>query len=250
MFNVHPPPAPGTITLRCLLCGAPFEAETDPEVERLFGRRLTATVCDTCAGRDAMARELDRRAQERARTLPPRERRRRRWIAMVGTRYAEFHAEHLPAAIQPHAERVLAWTPRAQGIGLMGPPRTGKSPLLFALGQRLHLAGHDVFPTSGIAFQRAVHRSVEDRATWERYLARCEESTILLLDDADKLNLTPGVEAEYYGMLEHRRNWQRPVLATLNLCGEELRGLARERHDRASAIVERLRDLCEFVAVS
>jgi hypothetical protein len=50
-------------------------------------------------------------------------------------------------------------------------------------------------------------------------------------------------------MLEHRRNWQLPVLATLNLCGEELRGLARERHDRASAIVERLRDLCEFVSV-
>jgi DNA replication protein DnaC len=118
---------------------------------------------------------------------------------------------------------------------------------------QLHLAGHDVFPTSGIDFQRRVHRCVVDRAGWERYLDRCESAEVLLIDDADKLNFTPGVEAEYYGLLETRRNWQRPILCTLNLTGQQLSELARDkidhRSDRMPAIVERLRDLCEFVSV-
>ena len=234
------------ILVNCAMCGAPFEAETDPELERVFHRRLTATVCDACAAKESR----ERKSIATPRPLTPEERRRQRWISAVGTRYAMFHREHLPAVMQPHVDRVLSWTPRPRGIGLLGPSRIGKSPLLLALAQRLYFAGHDVFPTSGIAFQRAVHRSVDDRGGWDHYLGRCQGAEVLLLDDADKLNLTPGVEAEYYGMLEHRRNWQRPVLATLNLSGDQLASLARDRHDRASAIVERLRDLCEFITVT
>jgi DNA replication protein DnaC len=248
-----------TPILNCLLCGAPFEPERDEEMERIFGRRIMVRVCEACVARDEHERERER-ARAKARTTAPvgltaAERRRRRWIAEVGPRYAEFRRDELPATIQPHVDRVLSWSPKlpgataGRGLGLLGPSRTGKSPLLFALGQRLHMAGHEVLPTSGIAFQRMVHRSVEQRAEWERYLERCESAEVLLLDDADKLNFTPGVEAEYYGMLETRRNWLRPVLCTLNLSGAELAALGRERSDRANAIVERLRDLCEFVCV-
>jgi hypothetical protein len=257
------PSTPATQT--CLLCGSPFEPLRDAEMERIFGRRVMMRVCDACVAREERAR-----AKARAAAAPPppvvltaAERRRRRWIADVGPRYAEFRREDLPPAIAPHVDRVLSWSPVVQGqgvsadrgagvglgLGLLGPSRTGKSPLLFALGQRLHMAGHEVFATSGIAFQRMVHRFVESRAEWERYLERCETAEVLLLDDADKLNFTPGVEAEYYGMLETRRNWLRPVLCTLNLTGSELAELARERSDRVNAIVERLRDLCEFICI-
>src|SRR5690606_23631052 len=123
-------------------------------------------VCDACAARDEARHAAGKAAGD---CMTPQERRRRRWIALVGTRYATFHREQLPAGIKPHVAQVLSWAPHrasggemgSRGIGLMGPSRTGKSPLLFALGQQLYLAGHEVFPTSGIAFQRAVHRSVE-----------------------------------------------------------------------------------------
>jgi hypothetical protein len=240
----------------CLMCGRPFEAET--MFMPMLGRKLSVTVCDACAAREAKARG---RGGEIERALSPEERRLRGWAALVPPRYADFHRDRLPAVIAPHIDRVLAWRPPLpsdpqrshRGIGLLGPSRTGKSPLLFGLARQLHLEGHEVFATSGIDFQRRVHRSVVERAEWTRYLDRCENAAILLIDDADKLNFTPGVEAEYYGMLETRRNWERPLLCTLNLTGQQLTELTQDREDHRSdrmpAIVERLRDLCEFVAV-
>lgn len=233
---------PLTETRPCHLCGQPFQSEG--ESVGAFARILWVTICDPCAqlektARAAMARDA----------TPLEDRRRIEWIRQVGSRYATLRPEDLPPAIQPHLSRVLSWSPQPRGIGLLGPSRTGKSPLIYALAQRLYLAGVDVFPTSGIEFQRHVHRQVEHRHAWEHYLSRCEQSEVLLIDDADKLNLTPGVEAEYYGMLETRRNWQRPLLATLNLTGAQLTDLAQDRPDRAPAIAERLRDLCEFISV-
>lgn len=231
----------------CRLCGNPFEAETAvfQGDKKTKGKTTFATVCDACAEKANAARSAG---------IPVNptyeDRRRKQWVGMTGIRYEAFHPEELPVGIRPHVERVLAWQPQPRGIGLVGPSRAGKSPLLYELGQRLFVAGCDVMPTTGLEFQRKFHRAIEHREEWARYLKDCEECAVLLIDDADKLNLTAGVEAEYYGMLEHRRNWQRPVLCTLNLTGEEIAQLGRDRADRASAIVERLRDLCEFLTVS
>ena len=240
-------PLPGaSISVQCRLCGQPFEAETTlfPGDRHSPFKTLHPTVCDECAALEGQARTA---MQQDA--VTPHERRQLAWLRLVGTRYADFRPADLPEAIRPHIPRVLRWTPQPRGIGLLGPSRTGKSPLLYALAQQLHLAGHDVYPTSGIEFQRQVHRMSDDRHGWARYLARCENADILLIDDADKLNLTPGVEAEYYGLLEHRRNWQRPLLATLNLGPQAIAALAPDRRDRITAILERLRDLCEILVV-
>jgi DNA replication protein DnaC len=203
---------------------------------------MFATVCDACAAKAAaIPRQVVNPTQE--------DRRRKMWVGMTGIRYSDFRAAELPTAIQSHAEKVLAWEPQPKGIGLVGPSRVGKSPLIYALGQSLFVAGIDVMPTSGLEFQRKFHRAIEHREQWETYLKDCEDCEVLLIDDADKLNLTAGVEAEYYGMLEHRRNWQRPVLCTLNLTGPEFAALGRDRSDRSAAIVERPRDLCEFIQI-
>lgn len=235
-------PAPGPIVPTiCRVCGKPFEAESVvfPGARNPFH----PTVCERCEAREKVTRPPSP-------SDSPQDRRQAQWVAMVGTRYAKFDRERLPAEIQPHVDRVLSWTEAERvGIGLLGAPKTGKSPLIYALAQRLYLRGVDVFPTSGIVFQREYMRGIEEKERWAKYLASCECAAVLLIDDADKLNFSPGVESEYYGMLEERRNWERPVLCTLNLDGEQLAGLARDRADRAAAIVERLRDLAEFITV-
>jgi hypothetical protein len=232
------------ITTNCRICEQPFEAETSvfQGDKNTNPKTIYPTVCDNCATLETMAKPGPINPTQE-------DRRRKMWVGMTGIRYADFNVSELPAIIRPHAEKVLAWTVQPKGIGLLGPSRSGKSPLMYALGQNLFVAGHDVMPTSGIEFQRKYQRSFDKGETpaWTAYLKDCETCAVLLIDDADKLNLTAGVEAEYYGMLEHRRNWQLPVLCTLNMSGEELK--ASGRSDRAAAIVERLRDLCEFIAV-
>jgi chromosomal replication initiation ATPase DnaA len=247
VVNLAPVPI-GEISVKCMVCQWKFQTEAvrfPGDGKTLKDAISHATVCDLCAAKEQQAKP--------ARENPtPEDRRRRLWVSMTGVRYADFRASELPETIQPHVEKVLGWTVQPKGIGLVGPSRAGKSPLLYALGASLFIAGHEVFPTTGIEFQRKYQRSFDKDETyaWADYLKACEESEVLLIDDADKLNLTPGVEAEYYGMLETRRNWQRPVLCTLNLTGSEFAALGRERSDRAAAIVERLRDLCEFIPVS
>ncbi len=242
LANLMPIPGPIVVS-ECRKCRIPFETESvifqgDGDAQE---RTLYPNICDDCAAKEKAAP-----------AQPPStsEMRRRNWTKMVGTRYATFEKARLPQPTREHVERVLAWTPQTIGIGLSGPPRTGKSPLIFALGQLLYVAGVDVFPTSGIEFQREYMRGIEEKAGWLAYLDRCERSAVLLLDDADKLNLSPGVEAEYYGMFETRRNFERPVLATLNLTSDELRKLGRDRADRSAAIVERLGDVCEIIPIT
>lgn len=243
-------PVPGANEqTRCLKCGFEFSAETvifrgDGKIP---DKTLRVTICDTCAEGEKLAVPPVNATRNVGPTAE--QRRAERWTDMAGLRYATFRPAELPLVIQGHMDRVMSWTPQHRGVGLLGASRTGKSPLLFGLARKLFMAGHDVFTTSGIEFQRAALRGVEEKADWLRYIDRCETAEILLVDDADKLNLTPYVEGEYYGMLEARRNALLPLLCTLNLSGDDFKALAKDRADRAPAIVERLRDLCEFISI-
>lgn len=217
---------------RCRDCGTLF---TTP-VASICGRTLFASQCDDCAA-----------LEETQRLIRPSRDLAREWLGKVGSYYADFEMTQLPYDSQPIAEIVLAWTVGAKGIGLVGPTGTGKSRILHELGQRLYAAGVDVHPTSGIEFGQKVGRKADDMGIWHAYLDRCERCVVLLLDDADKMNLTAATEAEYYGLLEMRRKWLRPILATLNLTGVELAGTASA--NRGAPIITRLRDLCQFISM-
>jgi DNA replication protein DnaC len=174
------------------------------------------------------------------------ERRKQDWDRRVGGYYHIYDPDRIPQVIQPHLDTVFAWHPDSpKGIGFIGRSRTGKSRVLFELGRRLYVKGQDVYPTSGIEFAEKVAGQVTDKEGYESYILRVKNCKILLLDDSDKLNFTPAVEAAYYGMLEYRRRFQRPILASVNSNGKAMAAAASD--NRGEPIVNRLRDLCEII---
>lgn len=229
----------------CAKCGGEFWWEPDPLVFRVFGRDLAPDLCDDCEKLRAVQSVHESSETKANRDRDRRARLEASWLAMVGPYYANFNVAMLPAVIRPHVAKVMAWDSQStRGVGFIGATYTGKSRVIHALGHRLHLAGVEVFATSGIEFQEKCTSQVHDDG-WRGYLSKCSNASVLVLDDADKLRLTDAVEAAYYGMLEKRRKWCLPVLATLNVGGEAL--AASGSANRGGPIATRLRDLCDFI---
>jgi DNA replication protein DnaC len=218
---------------RCRICNNEFLTDVS---EYTNGKVLRANVCDACS------KQRDARDPKPMRD----EKRKRVWDKMVGSYYYIFDPQRLPQVICGHAEEAFRWHPdSAKGIGFLGRSRSGKSKVLFELGRRLYIQGHDVYPTSGIEFAEKVTAQVVNKEDFEWYMQRVKNCKILLLDDSDKLNFTPAVEAAYYGMLEYRRRFQRPILASVNSNGKAMAAAASD--NRGEPIVNRLRDLCEII---
>lgn len=234
MGNIIEHPA---VPVTCRGCGIQFMAEA-VSMEG-SNTRIQPNVCEACSSATKAVPSEEAERQRRA----------NRWRDMVGCYYDDWNPKKLPAAMESHWQQALKWAPShgKPGVGFIGPTHTAKSIVLHQLGRTLYVDGYDVFPTSGMEFQKFCLTQVQSRDVWDRYLERCERAKILLLDDADKLKLTDAVEAWYYGMLEARRKWMRPVLATVNVDGEAIAKAGSE--NRAPAIVSRLRDLCEFIQV-
>jgi DNA replication protein DnaC len=221
-----------TAEATCKWCRKPFETEIAHFVS---GKTLQANVCDSCH-------------EERKRMERPEidlERRKMWWDRKVGSYFYIFEPAKVPPAMQPYYETALSWKPSPRGIGFMGKSRSGKSKVITELGRRLYIEGHDVFPTSGIEFGEKVASQVTEREEWEHYINRCKTCKVLLLDDSDKIKWTEACESAFYGMLETRRRFERPILVTVNVNGQEMtRGASL---NRGEPIVNRLRDLCEII---
>jgi DNA replication protein DnaC len=220
----------------CKWCQKPFQTDV---VEFTNGKSMQANMCDNCAE--------ERRRMERPEV--DKERRKQTWDRMVGSYYFTFDPDRIPQAIRAHLDDTFNWHPDSpKGVGFLGKSRTGKSRVLFELGRRLYVKGQDVYPTSGIEFAEKVSGQVTNKDDFEWYMQRVKHCKILVLDDADKLNFTPAVEAAYYGMLEYRRRFQKPILVSVNCTGAQMatsdRGMSL---NRGEPIVNRLRDLCEII---
>lgn len=220
----------------CKWCRKPFMTDV---MHFANGKSMQANVCDLCS--------LERQKMERPEINL--ERRKQDWDRRVGGYYHIFDPDRIPQVIQAHLATVFAWHPDSpRGVGFVGKSRTGKSRVLFELGRRLYIRGQDVYPTSGIEFAEKVAGQVGNREEFESFMARVKTCKVLLLDDADKMSFTPAVEAAYYGMLETRRRFQRPILASVNSTGAQMTGPeGRMSQNRGEPIVNRLRDLCEII---
>jgi DNA replication protein DnaC len=217
----------------CKTCNKSFETDV---TEFSNGKSMQANVCDPCYERREAAQPQANREEKRKQD----------WDHRVGGYYHIFDPNRIPQPIQPHLEDVFNWHPDSpRGIGFIGKSRTGKSRVLFELGRRLYVRGQDVYPTSGIEFAEKVAGQVGHREDFDAYMQRVKNCKILLLDDGDKMSFTPAVEAAYYGMLEYRRRFQRPILASVNSNGKAMAAAASD--NRGEPIVNRLRDLCEII---
>jgi DNA replication protein DnaC len=217
----------------CKVCNKPFQTDV---TEFTNGKTMQANVCTPC---------YERREEKRPQAVKD-EKRKQIWDRMVGPYYFTFDPNRIPQVMQPHLDATFNWHPDSpKGIGFLGKSRTGKSRVLFELGRRLFIRGQDVYPTSGIEFAEKVASQVGNREEFEAYMLRVKNCKILVLDDADKANMTPAVEAAYYGMLEYRRRFQKPVLASVNSNGKAMAAAASD--NRGEPIVNRLRDLCEII---
>jgi DNA replication protein DnaC len=226
-----------TTQATCKTCNQPFETEV---AEFANGKSLQANVCTPCYERREASQPQANREEKRKQT----------WDRMVGNYYFIFDPNRIPQSIQPHLDTAFAWHPDSpRGIGFIGKSRTGKSRVLFELGRRLYMKGQDVYPTSGIEFAEKVAGQVTDKEGFEQYTHRVKHCKILLFDDADKCRFTEAVEAAYYGMLEYRRRFQRPILASVNSTGAQMVDPREGRmsQNRGEPIVNRLRDLCEII---
>jgi DNA replication protein DnaC len=222
---------------RCKICNNEFLTDVS---EYTNGKVLRANICDQCAkqrdARDPIAMRNEKRKQI--------------WDRMVGPYYYTFDPDRLPQAISGHVEEAFLWHPdSARGVGFLGRSRTGKSRVLFELGRKLFIQGHDVYPTSGIEFAEKVSGQVNDREDFEQYINRVKNCKVLILDDADKCRFTESVEAAYYGMLEYRRRFQKPILVSVNCSGAQMKAQMGQNNgqNRGEPIVNRLRDLCEII---
>ena len=217
----------------CRRCNKPFLTDC---VEFHSGKVLRAGICDPCAAIREAREPQDVRDQKRKQI----------WDGWVGSYFYSFDPDRLPDIIRPHLGSTLKWNPDStKGIGFLGKSHTGKSRVITELGRILYIRGVEIYPTSGIEFQEKVVGQVQKKDEFEAYMNRVKNCKVLLMDDADKVNFTPAVEAAYYGFLEHRRRFQRPMLVTVNTNGKRLAEAATE--NRGEAIVNRLRDLCEII---
>jgi len=220
----------------CQCCGVEFTTIA----VWLFSKWVPVVNCHDC--------EKLVKAAKPSRTAP-RGRSEAAWIAVVGEHYGAFDERKLKPEACRLLPKLLAWRPAKsgdlmwKGIGLIGDTNLGKSFMIHRLGCVLYVEGYDVFATCGVDLMWNIS-NLDKR---EAYRERCINAEILLLDDADKAKLTDAVEADFYGILEMRRRFHRPVIATVNVGGASIAAAGSEA--RGAPIATRLRDLCDFIQI-
>ena len=218
-------------TATCIHCGLSFEPLAF----------MAACCSDECVDAEKSRRGLDRHGNPvwRKTVQDP-------WLAICPPRYAHFDFDKLPARGQAVAPALLGWNPfhtPGKGIAIVGESDGGKSMLIHEAARQAFAAGWDVYCTLSTEFAWNVGHL--DRR--ERYLQRCMDCAILLLDDLGKAKITERVETDLYHILEHRERWQKAIIWSANSKGSQLATAMSE--DRAAPIINRLRRSAEVFTV-
>ncbi len=138
---------------------------------------------------------------------------------------------------------VLSYAPSDQkvnGLILVGPSRSGKTRVLYALGRILVQRDISVvlIPMDQFAMWSRKHASegASAEADWALHLASVD---VLILDDLGKGRLTPAAEDALFAVIRERHAYRRPILISTQ---EDRNTLGPKFRDPASAvaIIERL----------
>jgi DNA replication protein DnaC len=229
-----------TMTDKTTMCACGAEADPDlAELAAMFPKLVPVAQCAACHAaeyeRDRKLREALERSMEQSRrearleTLPPE---------MLRTRI-----DH-PGFNAGLWMRVEGWQPSdVRWLGIVGPAGECKTRCLAQLAKRLILGGHLLRWTTAVDFQDRVDDLRGDRndvKAAQAYLRACKATAILVLDDIGKNTWTPAVERHLFGVIDHRKTHDLPVLWTANTSPMEILASGQLTKDRGAPLMGRL----------
>lgn len=220
-------------------CGAPVDAD-HIALHRSFPSLIPLHQCRACS--DAEEADEQRRKQAIARVAEQSEREAR--LLSIPPEMLRSRINH-PQWNAGLWVRVESWTPsRLKWLGIVGGAGECKTRCMALLAQRLILAGHRLTWTTMVEFQDQVDASLRgDRAEAKdahRYFAACKSTGILVVDDFGKNTWNPTLERHLFGIIDHRKTHDLPVLWTANTSPLEILATAGLSRDRGAPLIGRL----------
>lgn len=128
-------------------------------------------------------------------------------------------------------------------MGLIGGAGESKTRCLALLAKRMILSGHHVTWTTATAFQDRVDDLRGDREVVreaQAYLSRCRRTDVLIFDDLGKNTWTPGIERHLFGLIDHRKTHDLPVLWSANTSPLQMLATGQLSQDRGAPLMGRL----------
>ncbi len=157
----------------------------------------------------------------------------------------EFMATVCARLNSDNLRRVLQWEPGPRGLVICGGSGLGKTRSMWELLKRHITASDFVFMSGPTSFASRMTRAY-NQGTSTEWMESVALAPIVAIDDITKLKMTPRVEAELFGIIDHRISYQLPIIVTAQ--GNNLSGVWSS--DYAEPLVRRLREFCQVVDFS
>jgi hypothetical protein len=229
--------APKTRLRTCPKCKKEFETQN----LILFGAEVFRdrdVLCNPCA--DAIdAQQAQERVHSKQTELE------QRWEQICPVGFRDTDPAKLPCL---HGmNEIISWPYGPKGILAHGATGMGKTRCLLLRLRTLHFKEHRSIKAIGAANfgLKCAQFFWEDQSKAAGFIDGLIRVDVLLLDDLDKAKFTERTETELFNVINERTANGKPILASLNVTGEELAAMLSEH--RGWPIVRRLRDFCRPV---
>ena len=212
-----------------------------PVIRLIGGHVVDKAICPDCAENEEHQQEARvarwKWEEEHKHELAKE----RAWESICPPLYRLTDPARLP---QDKVAAVLAWQYGPEGLLLIGPTATGKTRAVYLLLKQLFDAGRQITAFDCAAFGHECSRRFRD-GTGEDWADDLAQRQVVFLDDVGKNPFTERVEAELFALVERRTANLLPIIATLNMTGEQLQ--AKTSQDRGAAMVRRLREFSKVI---
>lgn len=226
--------------IKCRMCGSEISSglalQDLPDVIKLALKGIQPTICDAC---DEIIRETRRQS-----VLAARE---REFLRICPHNYANTDLNLLPETSRRQWARAMEWQYGPKGVVMHGPPRCGKTRILWLMIQKMVMAGLKpvCLTCHELSAQSARFNDEHAAFAWKDAVFAADS---LCLDDFGTFKATERLEADIFDLIEGFVSAGKPVLITTNGTGDVQ--LAQFSAERGPAIVGRIREFCSSISFS